>query len=291
MHQNITTVSKHDSMFTDKSIVVEYLYSESEFYQELIATVDSLDPDIIVTSGGDRELRFIARRATELGLGSLSFNRDKSVMPFSHQSKNKFGSSFMVYGGMFYKETSFHFHAGRHHFDLRNSFTWGDGGFAGIVELSRLSCMTPQSACRGSIGTLLTGMQILEALKTDVLIPGRKAGVELFRKGSDLLLGDRGGYIVSPQVGLHFNVLEIDFLSMFPTIMVNFNVSPEAMNCYCCSDGSGLPVPRTNYYTCTKHAGLIPRVLDHILKRRLYYKQRKKENATFNQLQKTLKWI
>jgi DNA polymerase-2 len=37
--------------------------------------------------------------------------------------------------------------------------------------------------------------------------------------------------------------------------------------------------------------GLIPRVLDHILKRRIYYKQRKNENPKFNQLQKTLKWI
>ena len=126
----------------------------------------------------------------------------------------------MSYGGHFYKETSFHLYAGRHHFDMRNSFTWSDGGFAGIVELARLSCMTPQSCCRGSIGTLLTGMQILEALQSDILIPGKKAGVENFRTGTSLLNADRGGFIVSPSVGLHFNVLEVDFLSMFPTIII-----------------------------------------------------------------------
>ncbi|KKL19701.1 hypothetical protein LCGC14_2462830, partial [marine sediment metagenome] len=261
--------------------------------QMLIQIIDEYDPDVIVTSGGDRELKFIARRATQLGLGGLSFNRDKRVFPFYRTAKSskERGNSFMSYGGHFYKETSFHLYAGRHHFDMRNSFTWSDGGFAGIVELARLSCMTPQSCCRGSIGTLLTGMQILEALQTDILIPGKKAGVENFRTGTSLLNADRGGFIVSPRVGLHFNVLEVDFLSMFPTIMVNFNVSPEAMNCYCCADGSGLPVPNTEYYTCTKKKGLIPKVLEQILKRRIYYKQRKKEDPKYDQLQKALKWI
>ncbi|MFW9928511.1 MAG: DNA polymerase domain-containing protein [Candidatus Thorarchaeota archaeon] len=291
MHQNIVTVGKYDQLYTNESIIIERMGTETTFIQRLIQTIDELDPDIIVTSGGDRELRFIAKRATELGLGGLSFNRDKKVMPFTQNSGSFIGTSYMSYGGHFYKDMSFYFHCGRHHFDLRNSFTWMDGGFSGIVELARLSCMTPQACCRGSIGTLLTGMQILEALRSDILIPQRKADVERFRTGSSLLQGDRGGFIVAPKVGIHFNVIELDFLSMFPTIMVNFNVSPETMNCYCCADGSGRPVPGTLYYTCTKHQGLVPRVLDRILQRRIYYKQRKKESEKFNQLQKTLKWI
>ncbi|MHA2275912.1 MAG: DNA polymerase domain-containing protein, partial [Candidatus Kariarchaeaceae archaeon] len=268
--------------------------SESTFIQDLVRILDEVDPHVVVTYGGDKLLRILAKRATELGLGHLSFNKYKKIMPFSLNSRTSYiGSSFDSYGGHFYKDTAFNFRGGRHHFDLRNSFTWHDGGFAGIVELSRLSCMHPQQACRGSIGTLLTGMQILEAINTDILIPQRKADVERFRFASTLLDSDRGGFILSPQVGLHFNVLEIDFLSMFPTIMVNFNVSPETVNCRCCIPefGFGLPVPGTNYHICQKRIGLVPRVLEEILRRRKFYKTRKKLSKRHDHLQKTLKWI
>jgi DNA polymerase elongation subunit (family B) len=278
----------------NNTTVIKRNKSESIFIQELIDTINEIDPQVIVTYGGDKLLRILAKRATELGLGHLSFNRSKKAMPFSQNSRTSYiGSSFDSYGGHFYKDTAFNFRGGRHHFDLRNSFTWHDGGFAGIVELSRLSCMHPQQACRGSIGTLLTGMQILEAINIDILIPQRKADVERFRFASTLLDSDRGGFILSPRVGLHFNVLEIDFLSMFPTIMVNFNVSPETVNCRCCIPeyGFGLQVPGTNYHICQKHIGLVPRVLEEILRRRKYYKTRRKLSKRHDHLQKTLKWI
>jgi DNA polymerase elongation subunit (family B) len=196
----------------------------------------------------------------------------------------------MSYGGHYYKDTAFNLRGGRYHFDLRNSFAWKDGGFAGVVELSRLSCMDPQQCARGSIGTMLTGMQMVKATELGILIPQRKADVERFRPASSLLVGDRGGFIYDPKVGLHFNVGETDFTSMFPKIMTTFNVSPETVNCECCKT-TGLPVPGTDYYTCTRQQGLIPQVLEMIVNRRLYFKGRKKEHERYDQLQKTLKWI
>ena len=197
----------------------------------------------------------------------------------------------MSYGGHFYKENGYYFRGGRFHVELRNSFTWEDGGFAGIVELARGSCIDPQHCARTSIGTNLTGMQIRQALSWDILIPSRKADAERFRTGESLVIGDRGGFIFSPRVGIHFNVASIDFSSMFPEIMVKKNISPETVNCSCCTQETGLPIPGTSWYTCQKRIGLIPMVLKGILEKQLYYKKFRKINKSFDQLQKTLKWI
>jgi DNA polymerase-2 len=38
-----------------------------------------------------------------------------------------------------------------------------------------------------------------------------------------------------PRIGLHTQVAEVDFASMYPTIMAIHNISPETVNCPCCT--------------------------------------------------------
>lgn len=266
--------------------------SERTILLEAVGYVQSVDPDIIVTQGGDTDLRMLARRATELGLGHLTLSREIGVNAFKHIGKVEAqGTSFMSYGGHYYKDHALYLKGGRLHVDLRNSFTWTDGGFAGMVELARMSCIDPQRSARASIGTSLTGMQIRQALDLGILIPTRKADPEAFRSGESLLTGDRGGFIYAPRPGLHFNVASVDYTSMFPQIMVLHNISPETVNCQCCRDGSGRPIPGTNAHTCSKREGLVPLVLRGILQKRLHYKKHRHESKAYDQLQKTLKWI
>ena len=40
---------------------------------------------------------------------------------------------------------------------------------------------------------------------------------------------DQGGLVYQPLIGLHRDVAEIDFISMYPSIMVHFNISPETV--------------------------------------------------------------
>ena len=273
----------------------KYTITDPNERKVIIETLDWIakhDPDILVTQGGDQELRFFAVRAVAHGLGSLSFSRESGIDPLYRAANYKpAGTSFMSYGGHYYKDHGYYLYGGRHHVDLHNSFTWKDGGFAGMVELARLSCIDAQRCARTSIGTNLTGMQIRQALVWDILIPSRKADAERFRSGESLVVGDRGGFIFSPRVGIHFNVASIDFSSMFPNIMVKHNISPETVNCLCCEDGKGKPIPGTTWHTCQERKGLVPLVLKTVLDKRLFYKQFRKTNASYNQLQKTLKWI
>ena len=266
--------------------------NEKDLILDTLDWIAREDPDVLVTQGGDQDLRMFASRAVVHGLGELTFSRERGIDPLYKAAKYKpKGTSFMSYGGHFYKDHGYYLYGGRHHIDLRNSFTWKDGGFAGVVELARLSCIDAQRCARTSIGTNLTGMQIRQALTWNILIPSRKADVERFRSGETLVRGDRGGFIFSPRVGLHFNVASIDFSSMFPNIMVKHNISPETINCLCCADGSGKPIPGTDWHTCQKRKGLVPLVLKTVLDKRLFYKQFRKTNKSYDQLQKTLKWI
>ena len=43
-------------------------------------------------------------------------------------------------------------------------------------------------------------------------------------------------HLHAARSGLHFNVAEVDFASMYPTIMAIHNISPETVNCPCCAE-------------------------------------------------------
>jgi DNA polymerase-2 len=77
-------------------------------------------------------------------------------------------------------------------------------------------------------------MQLARAVADGILIPWRKAEPEHFKTAAELLTIDKGGLTFMPPIGLHTQVAEVDFASMYPTIMAIHNISPETVNCSCC---------------------------------------------------------
>jgi DNA polymerase elongation subunit (family B) len=94
--------------------------------------------------------------------------------------------------------------------------------------------------------------------KPDVLIPRNKSIPEAFKSAYDLLVGDRGGFVYEPIIGAHDHVGEVDFSSMYPSIMANNNISAETVLCKCCPDSS-IRIPELNYHICTKRTGIAPK--------------------------------
>ncbi|MCA9875414.1 MAG: hypothetical protein KC441_17205, partial [Anaerolineales bacterium] len=58
--------------------------------------------------------------------------------------------------------------------------------------------------------------------------------------------------------------------SMYPAIMVQFNVSPETVGCACCPDNR---VPEIGYSVCRQRRGLVPLTLQPLLEKRMQYKR------------------
>jgi len=66
---------------------------------------------------------------------------------------------------------------------------------------------------------------------------------------------DRGGFIFAPEVGLHENVHELDFSSLYPNIICTRNVSPDVIRCSCHSDRED--VPGLGYSICDDRGYLV----------------------------------
>ncbi len=53
-------------------------------------------------------------------------------------------------------------------------------------------------------------LQLYEVVKQDVLILWNKNDPEEFKDGNELVVADRGGFILEPRVGLHEDVGELE---------------------------------------------------------------------------------
>ena len=102
-------------------------------------------------------------------------------------------------------------------------------GVAGIVEESRFTIAPPGLASRWRAGRAIDSRQCYEALRKNILIPKLRNYPRFRVTAKDLIFRDRGGLILSPAMGLHENVAELDYESMFPNILIAYNISYETV--------------------------------------------------------------
>src|SRR5437899_285296 len=240
------------------------------------------DPDVIMTHGGDSFIfPYLARRSQELGiLDQLILGRDISPLRVYEVQ----GHSYFSYGKILYRETAARL-LGRLHVDQNNAYVSADCGLEGLFEVSRTCIMPIQRASRATIGTNMTSLQLYHAVKRDVLIPWNKNQPEELKSSGELVVADRGGFIYQPEIGIHDHVGELDFASLYPTIMTQKNLSGETVNCSCCPDSVNR-VPELEFNICERSAGIVPLSLKILLDKRARYKAAKK--AAVDEKLKTL---
>ena len=275
-----------------ESIVIDGGAEENKLLN-LVKVVKDLDPDIILTRGGDSFLfNYLIQRANHNGiLDKFLLSRDDT--PFV--PKPTLGRTFFSYGRTFYKAPTMRLF-GRIHVDKNNTFILNESSFEGMFEIAR-TCRVPlHSASRSSIGSSMSSLEFYQAFKDDILLPRNKSISEAFKSAYELLVADRGGFVYEPIVGIHDGVGEVDFSSMYPSLMVNNNISAETVLCECCPN-SKLRIPELNYNICEKRQGVVPKSIQIILTKRLRYKQLKEESSDaelreiYDNRQVALKWI
>jgi len=220
----------------------------------LRALLEGGDPDILLTSWGDT---WLLPRLIELGAAwklPLPLNRHPG-----REVEHRQARSFFSYGQIVFRGAQIHLF-GRCHIDRKNATLWSDYELAGLLESARVTALPIQTAARTSPGTGISAMQMLTALKLDILVPWHKQAAEQPKTALDLLHVDQGGLIYQPTPGLHRDVGEIDFISMYPSIMVHCNISPEK------------PLP--TWLGSDEAPGLIPQTLEPLLRKRVALKMR-----------------
>src|SRR6266567_463256 len=267
--------------------------SEEEKLLSLVETFNEIDPDIVITEGGDSFIfPYLARRAYKNGvLNRLVLGRDPSPLRVYEVQ----GHSYFSYGKILYRETAARL-LGRLHIDDHNAFISADCGLEGLFEIARTCIIPIQRASRATIGTNMTSLQLYHATKKEVLIPWNKNQPEELKNSGELVMADRGGFIYQPEIGIHDHVGELDFASLYPTLMTQKNLSGETVNCNCCPDSTNR-VPELEYNICERWAGIVPLSLKILLDKRARYKIAKKTihdeelKRLYDRRQAALKWI
>ncbi len=272
---------------------------EAETIKTISKVIEKLDPDIILTRGGDEFIfpYLVARASVNRVSRDLYLSRNKT--PLKNCIFNLSGNSdhYMSYGIIRRRSKTQVYLTGRFHLDTTSygSLHFSEGNIPGVIEVARISRVAMQRLCRITIGGSLQSIQYYNAYKLDHLIPPFKKSPEDFRSGMDLIKNDRGGHIFEPLIGVFDQVVELDFSSMYPSLMANFNISSETINCKCCKDdGTGIKVPGGGgFHICSKRQGIISKSISLPLGKRLYYKE---YNKTHNDIRYkftdiALKWV
>jgi len=298
---NLRIMRLHNAAFSAKfsrSLNLELHYENKTYAIESNDPVEVLnsinwhlynyDPDLIISDWGDATLFPTLLNISIKHHIPLLLNRDQSQGYFHTKER-----SYWTYGQIIHRDAAFML-AGRWHMDSENSFIMGESDIEGVIELARLTQLPMQKQSRAAIGTGLASMQMSYAYRNNILIPAEKKEGEDFKTADELLLSDRGGLIFTPEPGYHENVAELDFASMYPSLMEMHNISPETINCRCCRNNK---VPELGYTICEKRRGIVPITLKPVLEKRAYYKAKKKAAKTLAEYQKydrrqnALKWM
>ncbi|WP_423995919.1 type B DNA-directed DNA polymerase [Halorubrum trapanicum] len=150
---------------------------------------------------------------------------------------------------------------GRVVIDESNTFFYHESGLSGCLDLIARAGLPLEELSWASIGRVLTALQIRAARDRDVLVPWQAWRPEFFKSAATLDVADRGGTTFAPDVGVHENVHELDFASLYPNIIRTRNISPETIRCGCCNSDD---VPGLGYSICDTD-GYLPTVLGPLI--------------------------
>jgi len=232
-----------------------------------------LDPDIIYIHKQQRDLLELCSKL------KIRLNR---VGPEPFLPKK--GYSYFSYGITFYRESPIYL-KGRL---LINSSGFLDDSFNvySVLEGARICRMSIQRLSTHSVGAAITSLLSWQAYHDGYLIPYKSGFYEKIKPFRQLIDVDRGAFTLEPYTGLHKEVAELDFVSMFPSIISRYNLSPETFDCDCCKDNK---VAGTGYHFCKKKKGVVGKVCEYLMDRRARFKSRR-DNISRSKVE-YLKWL
>ena len=299
-----------------------FLFSQFDQVRELEQWFQEVDPDLVLSIRGNTEAFPHLMSYLEAKGLSLCLGRNKT--PLRQIGRTRILSS---YGQVLRSDPQFPLE-GRIHIDLSSSFMFREGGLDGLYELACVSATRISDAARKSPGSVISAIQYRVAMEDGVLVPWKKTRPEDTKSAWDLLQSDRGGLYLDSRPGVYANVIELDYASLFPSIIATRNISPETLNCSCCQPAQncvpiplhpdeakkrfqvqGKPwksaslafpqqcstafqVPELMTHTCGRRHGFLGRVVAPLIERRRHLKQQIVSKGDMaDRQQNALKWL
>ena len=152
-----------------------------------------------------------------------------------------------------------------------------------LIVISRIARMPIDDISRMGVSQWIRSLLYYEHRQNGILIPRRQ---ELDNRSSNVVneavIKDkkfRGGLVVEPVEGIHFDVTVMDFASLYPSIIKVKNLSYETVRCShdACKKNT---IPQTNHWVCTKKNGLTSVLIGSLRDLRVnYYKNMAKKDT------------
>ena len=152
-----------------------------------------------------------------------------------------------------------------------------------LVVISRIARMPIDDISRMGVSQWIRSLLYYEHRKNGILIPRSE---ELEKKSAKVanesIIRDkkfRGGLVVEPKEGVHFDVTVMDFASLYPSIIKVKNLSYETVRCSH-AECKKNTVPQTNHWVCSKKNGLTSVLIGSLRDLRVnYYKTMTKKSS------------
>ncbi|RLG65361.1 DNA-directed DNA polymerase I [archaeon] len=143
-----------------------------------------------------------------------------------------------------------------------------------IILLMRISKISIEDLTRSSISKWIRNMLYFEHRKRGYLIPNREDIMRL--KGAETSTKAKvkgkfqGAIVIAPKPGVHFNVVVVDFASLYPSIIKTRNISYETIRCPHEKCKRNV-LPGVSHWVCTVKRGVISLIVGVLRDLRVHF--------------------
>jgi len=154
--------------------------------------------------------------------------------------------------------------------DSQLAYELGEEIIPQIIELSRVTGLIPFDACRLTYGQLTENFLLREAHDRNIIAQNRPGREERSKRQRQTAY--EGGFVYKPEPGLYENIATLDFRSLYPTVMVSHNISPETLNLEDCDER--YKVEKLGYDFCQDRKGFFPELIQELVEDRYEIKEK-----------------
>ena len=147
--------------------------------------------------------------------------------------------------------------------------------FSIIIALSGQTKMNAFDVLRSSASNLVESLLLGRAHHAQQLAPNKPYEEQVRQR----IVQDpfEGGFVKEPLPGLHERIAVLDFRSLYPSMIISHNISPETIDCAHEKCKTGKNLAPTNHWFCEQEPGLLGSVLKDILDKRIAIKKEMKK--------------
>lgn len=154
-----------------------------------------------------------------------------------------------------------------------------------LVVICRIGKLPLDDISRFGVNQWIRGILYFEHRRRGALIPRRAELQEKGTASTTAIIKEkkyRGGLVVEPILGIHFDVVVVDFASLYPSIIKVHNLSYETVNCphTSCKIDPKQHIPETTHWICKERRGITSFLIGSLRDLRVnYYKQLSKDKT------------